>query len=64
MHVFQKKRTFKKNERISKEYPKKQEKCSREHESEGQTKGRSERFDKQCHAGFISSEVDNLSSHS
>ena len=33
-----------------KEDPKKHEKCSREHESEGQTKGRSERFDKQCHA--------------
>ena len=31
-----------------KEYPKKQEKCSREHESEGKTKGRSETFDKQC----------------
>ena len=28
-----------KNEKILKEYPMKQEKCAREHESEGQTKG-------------------------
>ena len=41
-----------------KEYPKKQEKCSREHESEGQTKGRHERLTSCIMHGFISSEVD------
>ena len=45
-----KEKKVQKNERILKEYPKKQEERSREHESEGQTKGRSERSDKQCRA--------------
>ena len=46
----QKEQRFRKNKRMSKENPKKQEKGSREHESEGQTKGRSDRVDKQCRA--------------